>query len=209
MFSKPYLHRPISTLDSPIKLVDRAPVPLDIFPFDRLVFGDVRLRVDPFRLLEAGDEPRECLPFVGDALRDRETGDEDRELGRDEGLDEGRDRESYKVAKVAGCERLKLGVVGLERILGDLLMGGRRGEDLLLCARLVLEVLRLKDEPESLPNRKFGLEVDRLSGLTLPARLDPWLDRLESVRLRPLELLPLILEFRSCLSCLARRFAIS
>ena len=64
--------------------------------------------------------------------------------------------------------------MGLERILGVLLIGARRGEEFLLClcARLVVEVFKLKDEPERLPNRNCGLEVDRLSGLTLPARLD-------------------------------------
>ena len=206
-----YSHRPISTLDSPTKPVGRPAIPFDSFTFDRLVFGDGRRAVDAFRPLEAGDEPWECLPFVGDVLRERETGDEGREFGRDDGLDEGLDRESYSVAKVAGCDRLRLGVVGLERILGDLLTGCRRGEDLLLelCPRLVLEELRLKEDPESLPNRKFGLEVDRLSGLALSARLEPLLDCLERVRLRPLRLLPLILEFRSCLSCLASRLAIS
>lgn len=164
-------------LESPTKVVDRPPVPFDIFAFDRLAFVDARFRVGPFRfwLLDAGEEPRERLPFVGDALRERETGDEGREFGRDDGLEEGRDRESYSVAKVAGCERLKLGVVGLERMLGDLFVRCRRGEDLLLvpCSRFVFEVLRLNDEPDNLPNRKFGLEVDSLSGLTLPARLDP------------------------------------
>lgn len=149
------------------------------------------------------------LPFVGDALRDR-TGDEGREFGREDGLEEGRDRESYGVTKVAGCDRLRLGVVGLERMLGVLFIEGRLvvllGE---LGPRLVVEVLRLKDDPDSLPNRKFGFEANRRSGLTLPARLDPWLDRRDRGRLRLLELLPLILEFRSCLSCLARRFAIS
>ena len=121
----------------------------------------------------AGDDPGVRLPFVGDALRDR-TGDEGRELGREEGLEEGRDLESYGVTKVAGCDRLRLGVDGLERMLGDLFNEGRLtgllGE---LGPRLVVEVFRLKDDPESLPNRKLGLEVDRRSGLTLPPRLDP------------------------------------
>ena len=59
-------------------------------------------------------------------------------------------------------------------MLGDLFTMGRL-EHLLgeLCPRLVFEVLRLNDEPESLPNLKFDLEVDRLSGLTLPPRLEP------------------------------------
>ena len=83
-------------------MVDRPPIPFDIFALDRFVFGDFRLKVDDFRLLETGDEPRERLPFVGDGLRECETGDEDREFGRDDGLEEGRDRESYSVAKVAG-----------------------------------------------------------------------------------------------------------
>ena len=100
--------------------------------------------------------------------------------------------------------------MGLERMLGDLVIEARL-ETLLgeLGPRLVVGELRLTDEPESLPNRKFGLEIDRRSGLRLPAPLDPLLDRRDRRRLRPLELLPLILEFRSCLSCLARRFAIS
>ena len=204
-----YSHKPISTLDRPIKPVNRPLVPFDIFDFDRLEFGDGRRAVDAPRSLETGDEARDRFTLVGDAFRERETGEERLELGRDDGLEEGLDRESYKVAKVAGCERLRLGVVGLERILGDLLIGALRGEDLLLVLypRLALEVLRLKDDPESPPNRK--LEVDRLSGLTLPAWLEPWLDSLDRVRLRPLELLALIFEFRRSLSCLVRRFAIS
>lgn len=64
--------------------------------------------------------------------------------------------------------------MGLERILGDLFIEGRV-EALLgeLGPRLVVGELRLKDEPESLPNRKFGLELDRRSGLRVPAPLDP------------------------------------
>ena len=95
-------------------------------------------------------------------------------------------------------------------MLGDLFTTGRLealfGE---LCPRLVVEVLRLNDEPERFPNLKFGLEVDLRSGLTLPARLEPRLDLRERGRPLPFELLPTILEFRSCLSCLARRLAIS
>lgn len=167
--------------------------------------------MDAPRSLETGDEASDRLPLVGDAFRERETGEQRLELGRDDGLEEGLERESYNVAKVAGCERLRLGVVGLERILGDLLIGALHGEDLLLVLypRLALEVLTLKDDPESPPNRKFCLEVDRLSGLTLPAWLEPWLDSLDRVRLRPLELLALMFEFRRSLSCLVRRFAIS
>ncbi|KAJ7386829.1 hypothetical protein OS493_006859 [Desmophyllum pertusum] len=165
--------QPISMLVSPM-LVDLPPIPFGIFVFDRLELGDVRFRVDDFREFGVGDEPRERLPFEGDVLRECETGDEGREFGREDGLEGGRDRESYGVTNVAGCERLRLGVVGLDRILGDLFIGGRRealfGE---LSPRLVVDVLRLKDEPESLPNRKFGLEFDRRSGLTLPARLEP------------------------------------
>ena len=109
--------------------------------------------------MEAGEEPRERLPFVGDAFRDCETGDD----GREDGLEEGRERESYSVANVAGCERLRLGVVGLERMLGDRLIGARRVEERLplFCVRLVVDVFRFMDEPERLPNLKFGFDVDR------------------------------------------------
>ena len=202
-----YLQRPISTLDSPTRLVGRPLIPFAIFPFERIVLEDVWFRVDDFLLLEAGEEPRERLPFVGDEFRDCETGDD----GREDGLEEGRERESYSVANVAGCERLRLGVVGLERMLGDRLIGARRVEERLplFCARLLVDVFRFMDEPERLPNLKFGFEVDRWSGLRLPARLDPRLDRRECVRPLPLELLPLIFDSLSCLSCLARRFAIS
>ena len=169
-FFRTNLPRPISTLVSPVTLVDRPPIPFCILVFDRLELGDVRFSVDDFRLLGAGDVR---LPFVGDELRDR-TGDEGREFGLEDGLEDGRDRESYGVTKVAGCDRLRLGVVGLERMLGDLFIEGRLvalfGE---LSPRLVVEEWRLKDDPESLPNRKFGFEFDRRSGLTLPARLDP------------------------------------
>jgi len=112
------------------------------------------------------------------------------------------------VAKVAGWERLRLGVLGLDLMLGDLFTGSRRGDGCVLFSYpiVVFEVLRSRDNPENVSNRKFGLELDRLSGLILPARLDPWLDCLVRMRLRPLEL---ILEFRNCRSCLARRFAIS
>lgn len=201
--------RPISTLVSPFKVVGRPPIPFDSLVFDRLELEDVRLNVDDFRKLEAEEDPVVRLPFVGDVLRDG-TGEEEREFGLEDGLEEGRDRESYGVTQVAGCERLRLGVVGLERILGDLFIEARL-EALLgeFGPMLVVGELRLTDEPESLPNRKFGLEPDRRSGLRLPAPLDPWLDRRDRGRLRPFELLPLILEFRSCLSCLARRFAIS
>lgn len=115
------------------------------------------------------------------------------------------------MAKVAGWERLRLGVLGLDLMLGDLLIGSRRGDGCVLFSYpiVVFEALRSRDNPENVPTRKFGLEFDRLSGLMLPARLDPWLDCRVRMRLRPLELLPLILEFRKCRSCLARRFAIS
>ena len=64
--------------------------------------------------------------------------------------------------------------MGLERILGDLFIEARL-EALLgeLVPRLVVGKLRFTDEPESLPKRKFGLELDRRSGLRLPAPLDP------------------------------------
>ena len=160
-------------LVSPVRVVGRPPIPFANLVFDRLELGDVRLNVGDFRWLGAGDEPVVRLPFVGDVLRDR-TGEDGREFGREDGLEEGRDRESYGVTWVAGCERLRLGVVGLERILGDLFIEGSV-EALLgeLCLRLVVGVLRLTDELESLPNRKFGLELDRWSGLKLPAPLDP------------------------------------
>lgn len=160
-------------LVNPFKVVGRPPIPFDSFVFDRLELGDVRLNVDDFRYLGAGEDPVVRLPFVGDVLRDR-TGEEEREFGREDGLEEGRDRESYGVTYVAGCERLRLGVVGLERILGDPLIEGRL-EVLLgeLGPRLAVGESRLTDEPVSLPNRKFGLELDRRSGLRLPAPLEP------------------------------------
>ena len=79
------------------------------------------------------------------------------------------------MAKVAGWERLRLGVLGLDLMLGDLLTGSRRGDDCVLFSYpiVVFEVLRSRDNPENVSNRKFGLELDRLSGLMLPARLDP------------------------------------
>ena len=160
-------------LVSPVRLVDRPPNPFGILVFDRLELDDFRFCVDAFRLLGAGDDLCLRFPFVGDESRDR-TGDDGREFGREDGLEEGRDLESYGVTKVAGCDRLKLGVVGLERMLGDLFIEGRLvallGE---LGPTLVFEVVRLKDEPESFPNLKLGLEIDRRSGLTLPPRLEP------------------------------------
>lgn len=64
--------------------------------------------------------------------------------------------------------------MGLERILGDLLTEARL-EALLgeLGPRPAVGELRLTDELVSLPNRKFGLELDRRSGLRLPAPLEP------------------------------------
>lgn len=83
-------------LVSPVKVVGRPPIPFASLDLDRLELGDVRLNVDDFRLLGGGVEPVLRLPFVGDVLRDR-TGEDEREFGREDGLEEGRDRESYGV----------------------------------------------------------------------------------------------------------------
>lgn len=80
-----------------MKFIDLPPIPFAIFFFDRLAFGEVRLSVDDFRLVGTGDDPRERPPFVGDAFLDSETGEVGREFGREDGLEEGRDRESYGV----------------------------------------------------------------------------------------------------------------
>lgn len=69
---------------------------MDSLVFDRLELEDVRLNVDDFRKLGAEEDPVVRLPFVGDVLRDG-TGEEEREFGLEDGLEEGRDRESYGV----------------------------------------------------------------------------------------------------------------
>ena len=81
-------------LDSPVEFIHLPPIPFVILFFERLAFGEVRLSVDDFRLLGTGEDPRERLPFVGDAFLECETGEDGREFGREDGLDEGRDRES-------------------------------------------------------------------------------------------------------------------